>query len=270
MRSSQSVVFSRNRSGRLPLALLFLFLSVAPVRAVQYWGEGVFADFGLSATAALPTDTPYEGSLGIRKAFAGAAVGDGPGAADFFGESTFYAGLCVDDFGLEATVSVQALPLRREFFALGLVYLSHVSRSFVFDYNPDLVTWENLFLLSTHFTGRNRVNPFVITCRAGLGVSKSFLRLGGSRLTFEDVSPVLEFLFTKRFLGRHEIMFRSATYDLLRFRGFINLWWQLGYSFDLHRRLTLGAMADVVYTDQIFLSGALSGFQAKLFVVYKL
>lgn len=268
MRFSQSVVFSQNRSGRFSLVLLVLLLFVAPVRAVQYWGEGIFADFGLSATASLPTDTPYEGSLGIRRTFAGAAAGRG--AADFFGESTFYGGMCMDDFGLEATVSVQALPLRREFFALGLVYLTHLSRSFVFDVNPDLVTWENLFLLTTHFTGRNRVNPFVITCRAGIGISESFLRLGGSRLTFQEVSPVLEFLFTKRFLVRHEIMFRSATYDLLRFRDFVNLWWQLGYSYDLHRRLTLGVLADVVYTDQVFLSGALSGFQAKLFVVYKL
>ena len=89
-------------------------------------------------------------------------------------------------------------------------------------------------------------------------------------MTLQETSVSLDLQFTKRFLNRHEIMFRWATFDPLNFRDFINLWWQLGYSFDISKDFTLGGIAEVVYTDQVFLSGAMSGIQAKVFGAYKL
>ena len=242
------------RTQSILLGLLFLLLPPCPSDAVQYWGDGVFADFGFSAKSTLPTDTPYEGSLGIRK---------------ILEEAAFYAGFCVDDFGLDVSASFLGEPLEARWYSLGLKYLTHLSRSFVTELNPDLVTWENLFLVTNTFVWGGR-NPLTILINAGLYVSRSFLQLSSGRLEFQESSLAIEFQLTKRFLDRHECMFRSATFDPLHFRGFINIWWQLGYSFDISGRISLGCAAEAVHTDQVFLSGTLSGVQGKIFVVCRL
>lgn len=65
-------------------------------------------------------------------------------------------------------------------------------------------------------------------------------------------------------------MFRFATFDPLYFRGFLNTWWQLGYSFDITSRISSGILLDIMYADQVTLSGTISGLQGKVFVVYRL
>ena len=74
---------------------------------------------------------------------------------------------------------------------------------------------------------------------------------------------------SKRFLSKHEILFRLSTFDPLYFRGFLNSWWQIGYAYDICDKITSGILLDVMYADQFTLSGMISGFQGKLFVVYK-
>lgn len=235
----------------------FLFLGFSlPAGAVQYWGDGVFADFGFSIKASSITTAPYEGTVGVRKTLDKAA---------------FFAGFCVDNFGLVIAGSVRAMPLKLGFFSLGIKYYTNLSRSFLFEDNPDLVTWGNAMLVSTSFVlGKDKLNPLVIDFNTGLNVNKSFLRLTSNTLTLQEFSISLELQLAKRFLNRHEIMFRLATFDPLNFKDFVNLWWQVGYSFDINKNFSLGGLAEVVYTDQVFLSGAMSGIQAKVFGVYKL
>ena len=65
-------------------------------------------------------------------------------------------------------------------------------------------------------------------------------------------------------------MFRLGTFDNLYFKGWLNLWWQFGYSYDFPKNLTLGTLLEFLYADQVTLSGALNGYQCKLFLVYKI
>lgn len=234
----------------------FLLGFSLPAGAVQYWGDGVFADFGFSAKASSLSTAPYEGTVGIRTTFDNAAL---------------FAGFCVDNFGFVVAGSAQVLPLKIDFFSLGIKYYTNLSRSFLFEDNPDLVTWGNVMLVSTSFfLGKDKLNPFVIDFNTGVNVNKSFLRLTSNTLTLQEFSLSLELQLRKRFLNRHEMMFRWATFDAFHFKDFVNLWWQLGYSFDINKDFSLGGLAEVVYTDQVFLSGAMSGIQAKVFGVYKL
>ena len=53
--------------------ILFVFfvtlICFSNINAVQYWGEGVFADFGFSSKTFVPKPLPLEGSIGFRKEF---------------------------------------------------------------------------------------------------------------------------------------------------------------------------------------------------------
>ena len=65
-------------------------------------------------------------------------------------------------------------------------------------------------------------------------------------------------------------MFRLGTFDYLYFKGWLNTWWQLGYSYDFPKNFTFGTIIELLYADQFTLSGALNGYQCKLFLVYKI
>lgn len=237
-----------------------LLLGSLPVFSVQYWGDGVFADFGYSAKYSVVTPYPYEGGLGIRKTF---------------DQISLFSGLWFDEFAVEGTVSYLAYPLKKGIlktnrFRLGFGYLSHFSRSFPTESNPNILVWNNLFSITALLTGTNSENPFVFLSSIGINAKESFLYLSKSVVRFHEAYPTLEFRFTKRFLRRNEVMFRFATFDPLYFRGFLNTWWQLGYSFDITSRISSGILLDVMYADQITLSGTISGLQGKIFVVYRL
>ncbi len=233
-----------------------LFLGFHVVFSVQYWGEGFFADFGFSSKTTLPSNTPLETTLGFRK---------------HVDKAAFEAFLCVDDFSFNGALAFQGIPLQVKFFSLGFQYLTHVSRSFVSDEIPDLVTWMNCFLLTTSFSlGKDKANPLNLRCGIGVYAGESHLQLTDNKLVLEDASVAFEFELIKRFFYRNEIMFRLASFDTLHFREFANLWWQLGYAYDLTEQFSLGGLVGVVYTDQIFLSGAISGIQAKICAVYRL
>ena len=252
----RQIAFYRNCFLKKSFIFLVLFLGTHFLFSVQYWGEGLFVDFGFSAKTTLPSNTPLEATLGFRK---------------HVDKAAFEAFLCVDEFSFDGALSFQGIPLQVKFFSLGLQYLTHVSRSFVSDENPDLVTWMNCFLLTTSFDlGKDKANPLNLKVGLGVYAGESHLQLTDNKLILRDASVAFEFELIKRFFYRNEIMFRLATFDTLHFREFANLWWQLGYSYDLTKQFSLGGVVEVVYTDQIFLSGAISGIQAKLCAVYRL
>lgn len=252
----RKIVSDRNGFFKKAFASLVVFLGTSFVFSVQYWGDGVFADFGFSVKSTLPTEVPYEGTLGIRKSV---------------DRASFEGLFNVDDFSFNGALSYQGIPLKTKSISLGYRYLTHVSRSFVSEDNPDLVTWVNYFLLTTSFDlGNYKENPFRIGASFGVYVGKSYLQLTRNKFISQDASMTFEFKIMKRFLSRHEIMFRWASFDALHYREFVDFWWQLGYSYDLTNKLTLGVLAEVLYSDQVFLSGAISGYQAKLCAVYKL
>lgn len=60
------------------------------VFSVQYWGEGVFADFGFSSKSTLPPNVPLEGTIGFRRAL---------------DEATFEGFLSVDEFSFNVAGS---------------------------------------------------------------------------------------------------------------------------------------------------------------------
>lgn len=252
----KKVLFLRNYFLKQFVVFCLLLWGTSFVFSVQYWGDGVFADFGFSSKSTLPPNVPLEGTIGFRRAL---------------DEAAFEGFLSVDEFSFNVAGSFQGIPLQVKFFSLGFQYLTHISRSFVFDDIPDLVTWMNCFLLTTSFSlGKNPANPLTVQCGFGVYVGNSYLQLTETKLALQDASVVFEFEVIKGFLHRHEILFRLATFDALHYREFANLWWQVGYSFDINKNFSLGGLAEVVYTDQIFLSGAISGIQAKICVVYKL
>lgn len=239
------------------MLFVFIFLSLPlPVRAVQYWGDGIFADFGFSSKSSLPSKTPLEGSVGIRV---------NPD------KSSLFMGTSIDDFGFNIAGSVEIIPLKVNFFSLGFQYLTNLTRSFVFEDKPDLITWGNVFLLTMSFAfGKDKNNPLIIEHNIGVNKHQSFLKLTNNRLELQEVSVSAELQLTKRFLNRHEIMFRLANFDTFLLQGIFNLWWQLGYSLGITKSFTLGLITEVMYTDQVLLSGAMSGIQAKVFGAYKL
>lgn len=252
----KKVLFLRNYFLKQFVVFCLLLWGTSFVFSVQYWGEGGFADFGFSSKSTLPPTVPLEGTIGFRRAL---------------DEAAFEGFLSVDEFSFNVAGSFQGIPLQVKFFSLGFQYLTHISRSFVFDDIPDLVTWMNCFLLTTSFSlGKNPANPLTVQCGFGVYVGNSYLQLTETKLALRDASVVFEFEVIKGFLHRHEILFRLATFDALHYREFANLWWQCGYSYDLTEDVTVGGLAEVLYTDQIFLSGAISGIQAKICVVYKL
>lgn len=237
-------------------SVLIFFSFSLPLGAVNYWGDGIFADFGFSSKGSYPSSTPYEGILGIRKTM---------------DKAVLFTGFCIDDFGFTVAASTQVIPLRINVFSLGAKYLTNFTRSFTHGDRPDLITWGNAFFITTSFTlGRDKNNPFVIDMNVGLNGQYSFLKLSTSTLSLLDTSISIELQLTKRFLNRHEIMFRWTNFDTFLFEDYINFWWQLGYSFDITQDFALGGLAELVYTDQVILSGTISGIQAKIFGVYKL
>lgn len=240
----------------ITLTFLLLFAVMFPGFAIQYWGDGVFADFGYSSKFSVVTPYPYEGTIGIRKSFE---------------DIILFSGICFDDFAVDGTLSYLAFPLKRSRFRLGLGYMTHFSRSHTTHKNPDMLVWDNLFFLTTLFTGREaQGEAFTFRISIGINAKDSFLYLPRNTVTFQEPFPTVEFQFTKRFLGRNEVMFRFATFDPLYFRGFLNTWWQFGYSFDITNRISSGVLLDIMYADQITLSGTISGIQGKIFVVYRL
>ncbi len=236
------------------IMFLLFAINTSSLFSLQYWGEGVFADFGFSSKESVPTGVPLEGTLGVR---------EGNPKAGFF------AAVCADKFGVDSSIGVKVQPIIESVFTLSLGYLTHVSRSFVTDTNPDLFVWNNMFIVSTVFTGKNKENPFKIKFSLGLNLKQTNQRLGNGTLRLDEAFPVSEILLTKRFLDRHEVFFRLASFDLLYFRGFLNTWWQLGYSCDVASKFVVGTLLEVMYADQATLSGTMSGFQGKVFVAYK-
>lgn len=234
---------------------IFLCLSFGQAFAMQYWGEGLFCDFGFSSKKSVPDSVPLEASLGIRKMFT---------------RSGIFAAVCVDNFAMDSSMCLSAFPLSRERFRLGVSYLAHLSTSFPADDSPNLLVWDNSFKVSALFKSKNAVNPFRTVIELGINVKNTKQKLTNNTLRLEEAFPVLSVQFAKCFGQRHEVLFRLATFDALYFRGFLNTWWQLGYAYDISSKFTTGALLEVMYADQTTLSGMISGFQGKLFLAYKL
>lgn len=239
--------------------ILFVFLLtliyLSNIFAVQYWGEGVFADFGFSSKTFVPSSIPLEGSLGFRKEIK---------------EINIYSGICFDNFSFDFSASGAIKLFQYNKFQFSLGYLSHFSFSYKSEYLDELFINDNVFFVDTKLLGKNIDNPLVINFSLGVDLKTTSQKLSTTRLAFFEPFPIFDFQLVKQIKSKHEIMFRFATFDYLYFKGWLNTWWQLGYSYNFPQNLTLGTLFEVLYADQITLSGALNGFQCKLFLVYRI
>ena len=51
------------------ITFLLALMIFSNISAAQYWGEGIFADFGFSSKNFVPKPVPLECSIGYRKEF---------------------------------------------------------------------------------------------------------------------------------------------------------------------------------------------------------
>lgn len=236
------------------VVFLLILLFFSNIYAVQYWGEGVFADFGFSSKTFVPKSFPLEGTVGFRKEFK---------------EISIFSGICFDNFSFDFSASGAIKPFQNDKFQLALGYLSHFSFSYKSEYLNELFINDNVFFVNTKFLGKNIENPLAIYLSLGVDLKTTSQKLSTTRLAFFEPFPIFEFQLVKEIKKKHELMFRLGTFDNLYFKGWLNTWWQLGYSFDFPKNLTFGSILELLYADQITLSGALNGYQCKLFLVYK-
>ncbi|MBQ7882356.1 MAG: hypothetical protein IJ312_06555 [Treponema sp.] len=234
--------------------VFFLFFTFIPMFPMQYWGEGVFFDFGFSSKESVPKPIPLEGTIGLRKSFS---------------YTDLFTAFCIDNFAFDACANGSFCPIRKNIFSFHVQYLTHISKSFGIEDFPNLFVWDNLFAISTKFISKDKENPFETVIDLGINIKRSRQKLSEDILVLTEVFPIIKLQFSKRFLSKHEILFRLSTFDPLYFRGFLNSWWQIGYAYDICDKITSGILLDVMYVDQFTLSGMISGFQGKLFVVYK-
>ncbi len=237
------------------IIFLLILLSFSNINAVQYWGEGLFADFGFSSKTFIPNPVPLEGSIGYRKEFK---------------EINIFSGICFDDFSFDFSASGAVKPLQYERFQFAMGYLSHFSFSYKSEYLNELFINDNVFFINTKFFGKNINNPLVINLSLGVDLKTTSQKLSTTRIAFFEPFPIFEVQLVKQIKEKHEIMFRLGTFDNLYFKGWLNTWWQFGYSYDFPKNLTFGTLFELLYADQITLSGALNGYQCKLFLVYKI
>ena len=234
------------------LLALMIFNNIS---AAQYWGEGIFADFGFSSKNFVPKPVPLECSIGYRKEFK---------------EINIFSGLCFDNFSFDFSASGAIKPLQLQKFQLAMGYLSHFSFSYKSEYLNELFINDNVFFISTKFLGKNIENPLAINLSLGVDLKTTVQKLTDNRLSFFEPFPILEFQLIKEIKQKYEIIFRLGTFDYLYFKGWLNSWLQLGYSYDFPKNFTFGTIIELLYADQFTLSGALNGYQCKLFLVYKI
>jgi hypothetical protein len=237
------------------ITFLFALMIFSNISAAQYWGEGIFADLGFSSKNFVPKPVPLEGSICYRKEFK---------------EINIFSGLCFDNFSFDFSASGAIKPLQYEKFQLSMGYLSHFSFSYKSEYLNELFINDNVFFISTKFLGKNIENPLSINLSLGVDLKTTVQKLTDNRLSFFEPFPIFEVQFIKEIKQKHEIMFRLGTFDYLYFKGWLNTWWQFGYSYDFPKNLTFGTIIELLYADQFTLSGALNGYQCKLFLVYKI
>lgn len=239
--------------------ILFVFLvtliCLSSINAVQYWGEGLFADFGFSSKTFIPKPNPLEGTVGFRKELK---------------EINIFSGICFDNFSFDFSASGAINLIQLEKVHLYFGYLSHFSFSYKSEYLDDLFINDNVFFINTKFLGKNIENPLTVYLSLGVDLKTTSQKLSSTRLAFFEPFPIFEVQLVKEIQDKHEIMFRFGTFDYLYFKGWLNTWWQMGYSYDFPKNITLGTLFEVSYADQITLSGALNGFQCKLFLVYRI
>jgi hypothetical protein len=118
------------------IIFLLILLSFSNINAVQYWGEGLFADFGFSSKTFIPNPVPLEGSIGYRKEFK---------------EINIFSGICFDDFSFDFSASGAVKPLQYERFQFAMGYLSHFSFSYKSEYLNELFINDNVFLSIQNF-----------------------------------------------------------------------------------------------------------------------
>ncbi|MBO5731096.1 MAG: hypothetical protein J6R67_07860 [Treponema sp.] len=86
----KKVLFLRSYFLKQFVVFCLLLWGTSFVFSVQYWGEGVFADFGFSSKSTLPPNVPLEGTIGFRRAL---------------DEATFEGFLSVDEFSFNVAGS---------------------------------------------------------------------------------------------------------------------------------------------------------------------
>ena len=231
-----------------------LFLLISNLYSAQYWGDGVFVDIGFSSKNFVPKPVPLEGTIGFRREF---------------NEIDIFSGFCFDNFSFDFSASGVINPIKLNRYKLGLGYLSHFSFSYKTEYLSELFINDNVFFISNTFCGKKIENPLKINLSIGVDLKTTVQKLTNNRLSFFEPFPIFEFQLVKSIKEKHEIMFRFATFDYLYFKGWLNTWWQFGYSYDFPKSFTFGTVIELLYADQITLSGALNGYQCKLFLVYK-
>ncbi|MGL4985639.1 MAG: hypothetical protein ACRC5H_00690 [Treponemataceae bacterium] len=228
-------------------ALLILFST--RLFAVQYWNDGFFADFGYSSGVGMKV--PLEGTIGIRH------------STEKF---SYFGGIAFDGFATNITLSTLFEPLTIGVFSLGLKYSLHFGTS----YTIPFLELDNNFYLSAIFRGRNEKVPVKTTISFGFDAKTTSQKLSNTSIYLFEFFPAFEIEVQVRFFKKQEFMFRFATFDTMRYKVWLNMWWQLGYSYDITNNITIAALFQITYADQITISGTVDGFQGKVAFIYKL
>lgn len=116
----------------------------------------------------------------------------------------------------------------------------------------------------------NISNPLVFSIGYGFDYKRTTIESKRSKnIKLENIGHAITLDVRKRFLQKHEIYARLSSFDDYYFPEFFTPYYTVGYSLDISKKITLGAVGSVRYTDQFTLNGVLEGFQARIFASYK-
>ncbi len=223
----------------------------ANIFAVQYWGDGVFFDLGYSSGVGI--DVPIEANLGIRHTIE---------------DASFLGAFAINGFSVDITASALYKPLQIKNFSLGLEYSLHSAKSYLPD-SPNLFELDNSLYITPSFTHKTNYVQFTTSLALGLSGKTTVQKLTTSTICLFECSPAFEFISQVRLYDTHEIFFRFASFDIMRYKVWLNTWWQLGYSYDVTKNITIASLFQAAYADQSTNSGTVDGFQGKVAVIYK-
>lgn len=230
--------------------VFFIFTFSFNIFGAGYWGEGLSFSGGYQKTTTIKT--PVEGTFTFRKTL----------DEDFITDT----GISINDSFFNAATSVLLSPYTSKRFDFSIKNTFHYTKLFKTRSSENDYLCLGLFSLKSS----NYENPLVFSLGYGFDYKRTkVISRRNNDINMQKLDHAFILDLRKRFKNVHEVYARLSSFDEYYYPEFCTPYYMLGYSFDVSKKFSVGAIGVVRYTDQFTLNGAMEGFQARLFASYK-